>query len=49
MKEDTGMIGCTLYCYECKCVSLVIKVNVANMSHADPTETYTLKCGHTVI
>lgn len=38
-----------LSCPHCKCDKKVVKINRANMRHADPTETYTLECGHTVI
>ena len=28
---------------------MCVRLNKANPSHPDPTETYTLECGHTVI
>ena len=37
------------YCNRCKAWSPVKKVNKANKRHADPTNSYTLECGHTVI
>lgn len=46
---ELSMLGTALHCPNCKCESKVKKVNAANMRHADPTETYTLECGHTVI
>jgi hypothetical protein len=47
--EPFSIVGRSITCPQCKCSQPVERVNAANMRHADPTETYTLKCGHTVI
>ena len=47
--DDTTMVGHGVWCPHCKRYIPVEKANPANMRHADPTETYTLKCGHTVL
>jgi hypothetical protein len=41
--------GQSLYCPQCDALKVITKVHPANMRHFDPTESYTLECGHTVI
>ncbi len=38
-----------LFCGRCGIWSDVVRVNAPVRNSADPTETYTLQCGHTVI
>lgn len=47
--DDGSMVGEMMYCERCKTQKRCVKVIPANMQHADPTEAYTLECGHTVI
>lgn len=48
--RETTMIGHFLSCPQCNNRKRKVrKINNANPRHPDPTETYTLTCGHTVI
>lgn len=39
----------SIRCWHCGTIQQIVKIIPANMRHADPTESYVLQCGHTVI
>ncbi len=43
------MLGRGMLCHQCETTTKCVKVNLPKPNAVDPTETYTLECGHTVI
>lgn len=39
----------SIRCDHCNTIQMIVRIIPANMRHADPTESYVLQCGHTVI
>lgn len=46
---EPTMLGFKIHCPDCDAQRKVTEVHPANMRHPDPTEWYTLECGHSTI